>query len=45
MNIYPAGAAYTEGEYFAWLSAAGCDEEQRFTLPDGRDAIRATKRQ
>jgi hypothetical protein len=44
MNVYPAGAAYTEGEYFAWLGAAGCEDVQRFTLPDRRDAIRATKR-
>jgi O-methyltransferase/methyltransferase family protein len=44
MNTYPAGAAYTVGEYVAWLAAAGCGEVQRLTLsPTGNDALRATK--
>lgn len=42
MNLYPAGAAYTQGEHVAWLSAAGCGEVERVTLLD-TDVLRATK--
>jgi hypothetical protein len=44
MNIYPAGAAYTEAEHAVWLSAAGCDAVERVTLPSGGGIIRAIKR-
>jgi len=43
MNFYPAGAAYTEGEDVAWLSAAGCGEVERIRLPTDTDVLRATK--
>ncbi len=43
MNLYPAGAAYTETEHATWLSTAGCGELQRITLPNGHGIIRATK--
>jgi hypothetical protein len=43
MNMYPAGAAYTEGEHVAWLSAAGCGEVERIRLPTDTDVLRATK--
>ncbi len=44
MNLYPAGAAYTEAEHAEWLAAAGCGEVGRITLPNGGGIIRATKR-
>lgn len=43
MNLYPAGAAYTEAEHRSWLNAAGCGEVERVTLPTGGGIIRATK--
>ena len=43
MNLYPAGASYTEAEHAAWLAAAGCGEIERITLPAGGGIIRATK--
>lgn len=43
MNLYPAGASYTEGEHIAWLSAAGCGEVERIRLPTDTDVLRATK--
>jgi hypothetical protein len=43
MNLYPAGAAYTEAEHAQWLSAANCGDLQRVTLPSGGGIIRATK--
>lgn len=43
MNLYPASAAYTEGEHVAWLSAAGCGEVERVRLPSDTDVLRATK--
>jgi len=44
MNIYAAGASYTEAEHAAWLAEAGCDDVERITLPSGGGIIRATKR-
>jgi hypothetical protein len=44
MNLYPAGAAYTEAEHVEWLSAAGCGAVHRIILPTGGSIIRATKR-
>jgi SAM-dependent methyltransferase len=44
MNIYAAGASYTEAEHAAWLADAGCGEVERIiTLPSGGGIIRATK--
>jgi hypothetical protein len=43
MNIYPAGASYTEAEHAAWLAEAGCGAVERITLPSGGGIIRATK--
>jgi DNA-binding transcriptional ArsR family regulator len=43
MNLYRAGASYTEAEHTAWLSAAGCGDLERVTLPTGGGIIRATK--
>lgn len=43
MNLYPAGASYTEAEHAAWLSAAGCGEVERIRLPTDTDVVRATK--
>lgn len=43
MNMYPAGAAYTEGQHIAWLSAAGCGDAERVNLPTDTDVLRATK--
>jgi hypothetical protein len=44
MNLYAAGASYTEAEHAAWLAEAGCGEVERITLPSGGGIIRATKR-
>jgi hypothetical protein len=44
MNIYAAGASYTEAEHAAWLAEAGCGDVERITLPSGGGIIRATKR-
>jgi len=43
MNLYPAGAAYTEAEHAAWLAAAGCGEPQRIVLPSGGSIIHAKR--
>jgi O-methyltransferase domain/Dimerisation domain len=43
MNLYRAGAAYTEAEHAAWLSAAGCELTERITLPTGSGIILARK--
>jgi hypothetical protein len=43
MNIYNAGASYTEAEHKAWLTESGCGDAQRLTLPAGGGIIRATK--
>jgi O-methyltransferase domain/Dimerisation domain len=44
MNLYPAGGSYTQAEYAAWLSAAGCGELERSTMSfTGSALIRATK--
>jgi hypothetical protein len=43
MNLYPSGASYTEAEHAEWLSASGCGELERITLPTGGGIIRATK--
>ena len=45
LNLYPDGGSYTEAEYSAWLSAAGCVDFQRVRLPDGGSILRATKGQ
>lgn len=43
MNLYPAGASYTEAEHAGWLSAAGCGDVSRIVTPIGGGIIRATK--
>jgi len=43
LNLYPAGASYTQAEQAAWLSAAQCGDVCRITLPSGAGIIRATK--
>lgn len=43
MNLYPAGASYTESQHREWLAAAGCGELRRVTLPSGGGIIAATK--
>jgi hypothetical protein len=43
LNLYPAGASYTEAEHAAWLSAAGCVDVERITLPTGGGIVRAAK--
>jgi hypothetical protein len=43
MNLYRAGASYTEAEHTAWLSAAGCELIERITLPTGSGIILARK--
>jgi len=43
MNLYPAGAAYTEGEHAAWLASAGCQDVRRIVLPTGSSIIVARK--
>jgi DNA-binding transcriptional ArsR family regulator len=45
MNLYPAGASYTEAEHAAWLAAAGCGEPQRIVLPSGGSIIHAKRLQ
>ncbi len=44
MNLYRAGASYTESEHGRWLEAAGCGDMRRITLPNGSGIISATKR-
>ncbi|WP_159713065.1 methyltransferase [Geminicoccus flavidas] len=43
MNLYPAGAAYTEAEHAAWLASAGCHDLRRIVLPTGSSIIVARK--
>lgn len=43
MNLYPAGASYTESQHREWLSAAGCGNLRRIILPSGGGIIAATK--
>jgi hypothetical protein len=43
LNLYPTGASYTEGDYEAWLLAAGCGKLQRIVLPGRGTIIHATK--
>jgi len=43
LNLYSAGASYTEAEHAVWLAAAGCTDAQKITLPSGAGMIRATK--
>jgi SAM-dependent methyltransferase len=43
LNVYRAGAAYTEAEHFAWLLAAGCVDPRRDALAGGAAVIWATK--
>jgi hypothetical protein len=43
VNLYPAGASYTERQHREWLAAAGCKDLQRVTLPTGGGIIRAIK--
>jgi SAM-dependent methyltransferase len=43
MNLYPAGAAYTEAEHAAWLAGAGCQDLRRIVLPTGSSIIVAEK--
>jgi hypothetical protein len=43
MNLYPAGASYTESQHREWLSAARCGDLRRITLPSGGGIIAARK--
>ena len=43
MNLYPAGASYTESEHAGWLVAAGCGNVRRVTLANGSGIIQADK--
>jgi SAM-dependent methyltransferase len=43
MNLYPAGAAYTEAEHATWLLGAGCHDLRRIVLPTGSSIILARK--
>ena len=43
MNLYPAGASYTESQHREWLAAARCADLRRVTLPSGGGIIAATK--
>jgi hypothetical protein len=43
MNIYPTGASHTVAEHAAWLTAAGCGELERITLPSGGSIIHARR--
>jgi hypothetical protein len=43
LNIFDDGRAYTEGEYRAWLTAAGFAEIERVPLPEGVSIITARK--
>jgi threonine dehydrogenase-like Zn-dependent dehydrogenase len=44
MNLYRAGASYTEAQHAEWLSAAGCDGAKRIVLRSGSSIILAKKR-
>jgi SAM-dependent methyltransferase len=44
MNLYRAGASYTEAQHAEWLSAAGCDGVERTVLRTGSSIILAKKR-
>jgi len=43
MNLYAGGGAYTEGQYRAWLGAAGFAAVERSTLDSGSPLLRATR--
>ncbi len=43
INIYDEGQAYTEAEYYDWITAAGFVNFKRDTLPDGLGIITAQK--
>jgi SAM-dependent methyltransferase len=43
MNLYRAGASYTEAEHFAWLAQAGCRDPERILLPSGSSIIWAER--
>ena len=43
LNVYDDGHAYTQEQYFGWLTAAGCVEPQRRTLEDQTGIIWARK--
>ena len=43
MNLYSSGTSYTEAEHAEWLTAAGCGDVERFTLPTGGGIVRAKK--
>ncbi|HUC16433.1 MAG TPA: methyltransferase [Acetobacteraceae bacterium] len=43
MNLYRAGASYTEAEHFAWLAEAGCRDPERIPLPTGSSIIWAKR--
>jgi O-methyltransferase domain/Dimerisation domain len=44
MNLYRAGASYTEAQHAEWLSAAGCHGLERIVLRTGSSIILARKR-
>jgi hypothetical protein len=44
MNLYRAGASYTEAQHAKWLSAAGCHGVERIVLRTGSSIILARKR-
>jgi hypothetical protein len=44
MNLYRAGASYTEAQHAEWLSAAACDGVERTVLRTGSSIILAKKR-
>jgi SAM-dependent methyltransferase len=44
MNLYRAGASYTEAQHAEWLWAAGCDGAKRIVLRSGSSIILAKKR-
>lgn len=44
MNLYRAGASYTETQHAEWLSAAGCGSIERIVLRTGASIIHAKKR-
>jgi len=44
LNLYRAGASYTEAQHAEWLSAAGCHVVERIVLRTGASIIHARKR-
>ena len=43
LNTYDQGQAYTEGEYAAWMNAAGLEGFERVSLPNGMSIVTAHK--